>query len=99
VATHRHFSPFRHSLEIYGLCNECLPATETLRPLTDAAIGERVRVVSAGGGRRLVQRLSDLGLVPNREIQVVNNTGPLIVALDNTRIALGRGVAAKILVK
>lgn len=99
VATSRHFHPFRHSLEIYGLCSECLPTTATLRPLTEVALGERVRVVSAGGGRRHIQRLADLGLLPDREVQVVNNIGPVIVALGNTRVALGRGVAAKILVK
>jgi len=99
VATVRQFHPFRHSLEIYGLCSECLPTTLTSRPLTDVSPGERVRVVAVGGGKRFVQRLADLGLMLDAELQVVNNIGPIIVALDNTRVALGRGVAAKILVR
>ncbi len=99
VATKRRFHPLRHRLEIYGLCDQCLPAGGVLRSLLDIAPGERVRVVSTGGGRRFSQRLADLGLVPNSEIQVINNTGPIIVALGNSRVALGRGVAAKIVVK
>ena len=99
AATKRGFHPFRHSLEIYGLCNECLPATSAARPLTDVAVGERVRLVSVGGGRGIARRLSDLGLIADSELQLINNTGAIIVAAGNTRIALGRGVAAKILVR
>jgi len=100
VAMQRQFLPFRHRLEIYGLCNECIPRPLRLRPLTDAAPGETVRIVSLGSdGAGFAQRLADLGMVPEAEVQVVNNTGPIIVALGNTRIALGRGMAARILVE
>jgi len=99
VATQRRFYPFRHRLEIYGLCKDCLPTSDGLRPLTEVAVGERVRLVSTGGGRRFVQRLADLGMVPDSEVQVVNNVGPVIVMLGNTRVALGRGMASRILVK
>lgn len=99
AATRRHFYPFRHRLEIYGLCSECLPRHADLRPLTQVAMGETVRVVTTGGGSQFVQRLADLGLVSETEVQVINNTGPVIVALGNTRIALGRGMASRILVK
>lgn len=99
VAAQKRFYPFRHRLEIYGLCGDCLPKSDALRPLTEVAVGERVRLVSTGGGRRFVQRLADLGLIPDREVQVTNNIGPVIVMLGNTRIALGRGMASRILVK
>jgi Fur family ferric uptake transcriptional regulator len=99
VATRKGFYPFRHRLEIYGLCAECLPTTAIRRPLTEVAVGERVKVVSTSGGRGFVQRLADLGIVPETEIQVINNAGPVIVALGNTRVALGRGMASKIFVK
>lgn len=99
VATQRRFHPFRHRLEIYGLCDNCLPNHSALRPLTEVAVGEHVRLVRTAGGRGFVQRLADLGLIPDTEIQVLNNTGPIILGLANTRIALGRGMAAKILVK
>jgi len=99
TAARNHFHPFRHRLEIYGLCGDCLPTTSTLRPLAAVAVGEKVRLVNIGGGHRLARRLADLGLVPEREILVVNNTGPVIVALGNTRVALGRGMAAKIFVR
>jgi Fur family ferric uptake transcriptional regulator len=99
VALQKQFYPFRHHLEIYGLCKDCLPAESTLRPLTEVAPGERVCIATTGGGRMFHQRLADLGLTPDSEVQVINNTGPIIVALRNTRVALGRGMAAKILVK
>lgn len=99
VAIQREFHPFRHRLEIYGLCSKCLPAHSDLRPLIEVAAGEHVRLIRTTGGRGFVQRLADLGLTPETEIQVLNNTGPVILGLANTRIALGRGMAAKILVK
>lgn len=99
VATRRNFHPFRHSLAIYGLCNKCLPTTSTSRPLTEVAVGERVHLAAISGGHGFVGRLADLGLVPDSEVQIINNTGAVIVALGNTRIALGRGMAAKILVR
>ena len=99
VATQRSFFPFRHRLEIYGLCSDCLPRHNTTRTLTQVAVGERVRVVRSGGGSGFTQRMVDLGIVPDQEVQVINNTGPVIVAVGNTRIALGRGMASRILVK
>lgn len=99
VASQRGFFPFYHRLEIYGLCSDCLPEGAALRPLTEVSPGERVKVVSTGGGQHFVQRLADLGVVPDTEIQLLNNSGPVIVALGNTRIALGRGMASRIFVK
>ncbi|MBM3333843.1 transcriptional repressor, partial [Candidatus Sumerlaeota bacterium] len=80
VARQRNFHPLRHRLEIYGLCNECLPTSTVARPLTEVAEGERVVVASLGGGRGFVRRLADLGVVPDAHLQVVNNAGAVIVA-------------------
>jgi len=70
-------------------------------PLSEAAQGERVRVVGIDAGIGLVSRLSAMGLVPGVWVVVVSNrgAGPAVVEVKGTRLALGRGVAAKILVK
>ncbi len=54
-----------------------------------------------GGGRRFAGRLAALGLTVGTELMVVRNdrSGPLIVMARGTRIAMGRGEAAKVLVE
>jgi Fe2+ transport system protein FeoA len=71
-----------------------------LRPLTSARRGETVQVVRIEAGRRLSQRLVELGLTPGVVIQVVHvNSGPILIAVRGARLAIGRGMAEKILVK
>ena len=60
--------------------------------------GTTVRVVRIDAGRGLKQRLLSLGLVPGSDIYVLDNRhGPVKLCFNNSRIALGRGVAAKVL--
>jgi ferrous iron transport protein A len=68
--------------------------------LTDVQGGKRVRFVAVDGGRVLQGRLAALGLVPGAEIQVVQNEGrgPVILSVGSSRMALGRGMADKIIV-
>ncbi len=63
--------------------------------------GETVRVRTIQGGCHIVGRLASLGFTPGARLRVVQNRGhgPLIVALRDTRVALGRGEAAKIWVE
>lgn len=68
-------------------------------PLTMAAEGERVRIQSLQGGKGLMLRLTELGLNQGAELRVVQRQGcGLVVARGETRIALGGGMATKILV-
>jgi len=56
-----------------------------------------VRLVSGGEG--LTSRLAGMGIVPGTRIRILRNTGGLVIVLAaDTRIALGRGQAEKILV-
>ncbi len=56
-----------------------------------------VRLVSGGEG--LTSRLAGMGIIPGTRIRVLRNTGGLVIVLaSDTRIALGRGQAEKILV-
>ena len=71
-------------------------------PLPMAAHGQALRLVSVEAGLRLRQRLADLGLTPGATLRLVQseNGGPLIVALkDDSRLALGRGMALAIMVE
>ncbi|MDD3650044.1 FeoA family protein [Immundisolibacter sp.] len=53
------------------------------------------------GGRELAGRLCTLGLVAGASLKMLQNPGrgPLLVSVHDTRIALGRGEAAKVLVE
>jgi ferrous iron transport protein A len=70
-------------------------------PLDMLNTGERAAVFSLSAGRAADNRLVSLGFTPGVELDMVQNFGhgPLIVALRGTRVALGRGEAAKILVR
>jgi ferrous iron transport protein A len=69
-------------------------------PLILATQGERVRVVTVGGERGMDRRLSDLGLTTGCEVTVVSHdgTGPMVVARDDMRLALGTGIVHRVLV-
>lgn len=71
-------------------------------PLTCAARGETVELTDIHAGDKLRQRLIALGLSVGMRVRVVHGdlTGPIIVAVKNdTRLALGHGMAQKIMVK
>ncbi len=63
--------------------------------------GKKVEVVEIRGGRLLAKRLSDMGIYPGVELEVVSNIGqgPVIVAREGNRIGIGLGMAHKIIVK
>jgi ferrous iron transport protein A len=66
-------------------------------PLSQAQVGQKVRLVSIHGGHQLTHRLVEMGLTPGVTIRVLQNSGgPLLVAESDSRIALGRGMAEKI---
>ena len=65
------------------------------------AAGKQVKVVSIDAGWGLQRRLADMGLTPGLKVRVVGSQRPGSVVLDvrGSRLALGRGVANKILVE
>ena len=75
--------------------------TNQLMPLAMARPGEVVQVVSIGAGWGLTRRLADMGLTPGVSISVINSQmpGPVIINLRGSRLALGRGIAHKIMVR
>lgn len=71
-----------------------------IMPLALAYPGQKVRVVFIVAGRGLRQRLISMGLNVGSEIEVINSgaPGPFLIAVKETRLAIGRGIAYKIMV-
>ena len=63
--------------------------------------GKVVTVVTIRAGRGLLRRLADMGLTQGMTLKVVNNpmTGPIIAEVRGSRLALGYGIAQKIMVE
>ena len=74
-------------------------ANETCRPVTSLAEGEEGIIHDIAGGHALISRLAGMGIVLNTRIRYLHASGGLvIVQVADTRVALGAGEAAKILV-
>lgn len=71
------------------------------KPLCDLPAHSRGIVRLLAGGKDFANRAVCMGLIPGAEVMVVQNygRGPLIVAIQETRLALGRGEANKVLVE
>jgi len=69
-------------------------------PLTMALVGQKVAFVRAEGGYGLMHRLAELGLTPGQKLEILKRgPGPFIVSVRGTRLVLGRGMVARILVR
>lgn len=68
-------------------------------PLNAIGIGKFVEVKNLEGGEMICKRLMELGVNKGALIEVMrNDAGPLIIALGQTRFALGRAMAQKVMV-
>lgn len=75
------------------------PREEGSFSLRELPAGCGGRVAALAGGHGLVARLAALGLIPGAEVVVAQNPGrgPVIVLVRDTRLVLGRGEAAHVL--
>jgi Fe2+ transport system protein FeoA len=68
-------------------------------PLTLCHAGEKVKVERIAGGREACCRLKAMGLFPGEEVEIVSShCGPVVLNVKGFRLALGCGMAQKILV-
>ena len=74
------------------------PALSTLDHLS---VGATAVVRELDGGNEVSGRLAAMGLVLGAALQVMQNSGkgPMLVRVRDTRLALGRGEAQRILVE
>ena len=64
--------------------------------------GQSGVVVHLQGGHGLVNRLSALGIIPGKRITKISSTimrGPVTVEVDRVRLAIGFGMASRIVVQ
>lgn len=64
--------------------------------------GEEVEVVTLVGGRGLVTRLAEMGITPGTRVKIVRrigSRGPVEVYVRGSILALGWGVARRIIVR
>jgi DtxR family Mn-dependent transcriptional regulator len=89
-------------------CLECLKKDtfekrkKELIPLSSLKAGEKGIVAFIRGGKGIVQRLVDMGLCPNTEIEVLRTAplaGPIEICVRGSNLAIGRGIAAKVFVE
>ena len=72
---------------------------QTPFPLAMSQPGERVRIALLRSGKNLARRLTELGLNVGSELTVSQHEGGnLVVIRGETRLALGAGMAQKIMV-
>ena len=69
-------------------------------PLALLPEGREAVVVGVVAGRGLRRRLAEVGFVRGEVVKVLRSgPGPVLVLVKGSRIALGRGVAMKVLVR
>ena len=78
-------------------------AAKHLTPLTSLRRGQSGTVACLGGGRAMQARLLGMGLYVGSEVRVLSahhrSHGPTLVAVGETRLALGHGMAERIMVR
>ena len=71
-------------------------------PLTLLKTSQSGKVVQIQGGMGLVNRLSALGIRPGKRITKVSSMmmrGPVTVQVDGTQVAMGFGMARRVIVE
>lgn len=64
--------------------------------------GQTVKIVRFTGGIGLEHKLRQLGIVPGDSARVLRHApfgGPVLVEVEGRSVALGRGVASKVIVE
>jgi len=82
--------------------SEGAETVEEIRSLVEMETGGKGEIVRIDGGEGMVKRLWVLGVVPGKRIEKVSSIigkGPVVIRLGQQEIALGRGIAQRILVR
>ena len=63
--------------------------------------GKEVTLIDIRGGRGVRSKLYSMGLVPGATLKILNRSGlgPVMIAVKDSRLAIGRGMADKIIVE
>lgn len=101
IAAAHGFHMLQHKMEIYGICSDCLQSRAHLISLDLAKPGEHLVIKDFNGGAGAHMRLLTMGLRLGDRIDVITNQqrGQMVIAIDNKRYVLGRGLTEKIMVE
>lgn len=93
-----------HLMEVDEHLHHIMKHGEDLRtamPLAFLSEGVEGEIVGFRGGKGLVRRLVDMGFTPGTKVKIMSShhPGPILVEVKGSKIALGRGVTMKIIVK
>ncbi len=70
--------------------------------LSQMEAGQTGTVIQILGGRGLIRRLEAIGIRPGKKVTKINSAlfrGPVTLRVDQTQVAIGFGMANKILVE
>ena len=68
--------------------------------LTECLLNKTYIVVKLIGGYMSTQRLTHLGITPNTPIKIIRKgRGPVLIEIRGSRLAIGKGLASKVIVK
>lgn len=71
-----------------------------MMPLTLSNVGEESIIIKIGGNPEVKKHLENLGFVAGGNVSVINHIGGnVIVKVKETRVAISREMAQKIMVK
>ncbi|MGN0660361.1 MAG: ferrous iron transport protein A [Oscillospiraceae bacterium] len=71
-----------------------------MMPLTFAPIGEESIIRKVGGNPELRKHLASLGFVPGGNVTVITTTGGnIIVSIKESRVAVSKEMAQKIIIQ
>jgi Fe2+ transport system protein FeoA len=66
--------------------------------LSECEVGKKATLSHIHGGRRMRSRLYSLGLLPGTQLVLLSRggKGPVMITVNGSRLAIGRGMAEKI---
>jgi Fe2+ transport system protein FeoA len=106
AAKRHNFHPVSHKMELYGHCGECRKELKTTKMkklnLTRMRSGTKGEVVKIGGRQHMKNKMETLGIRIGRKIEKVSGhamRGPVVIKLGATQVAIGHGMAHKIIVE
>ncbi|MBU0503415.1 MAG: FeoA family protein [Candidatus Omnitrophota bacterium] len=70
--------------------------------LTQIKEGSKARIIEISGGHNLIDRLMNMGVYKGKEVTKLSHIGlrgPVVIKAGRSILALGHGVAAKIIVE
>jgi ferrous iron transport protein A len=74
----------------------------TEKLLSDLSVNEEAKIVEIRGGRGMQARLRALGLAEGQRVKKLSRVGfggPVVILVNRAQVAIGRGMARRIIVR